>query len=144
MARSTPPMTDWWRSLRRSWRPWSASKIKLSVAGLDLYAVAGLDLPFEQIGGQGIEQQILDRALERAGAELRVVTFAGEQLPRARFQRERNLLLREPLLETAQLDVHDAQDLFLVEAVEDDDVVHAIEKLGTELSAQFGAHLLLK
>ena len=50
----------------------------------------------------------------------------------------RELLLRQALLQPLQLDVHDARQVLLVEAVEDDDVVHAVEELGPEMRLQLG------
>ena len=53
------------------------------------------------------------------------------------------MLLRQPLHHAAQLDVHNPFQLRLVEAVEDDDVVQAVEELRPEVLAQFRLHLVL-
>src|SRR4051812_29512672 len=90
---------------------------------------------------QGILQQALDRAFERSSTESRVVTLGCEHFSGSRCQLERELSLSEQLLEPLELQVDDMLNLLLAERTEDDDVINAVEKLGTEVLTQSAQHL---
>jgi hypothetical protein len=45
-------------------------------------------------------------------------------------------LFREALADAVELEIDNGGDLFALEAVEDDDLVDAIEKLGAEMTTQ--------
>ena len=62
-----------------------------------------LKLSTKQLRRERVEQVFLNRAFERAGAELRVVAFAGEQLLRGGIHVEREILLREALFQSPEL-----------------------------------------
>src|SRR5262245_734636 len=79
---------------------------------------------------------VLEHALEGARAVHRVVAALGEPVLRAVGQLERELAVLEALGESGELDVEDGPDLGLIQGVEDDDVVDAIEELGPEVTAQ--------
>ena len=85
----------------------------------------------------------LDGALEGARAELRVVAFLREELPRGLIHVEGEVLLREAFLHADELHLDDARNLRFVEAVEDDDVIDAVEEFGAEVRLEFDLHLLL-
>jgi len=57
------------------------------------------------------------------------------------FQAE--LLLGQAFFQAVQLDLDNMRELLLVEAMENDDVIHAIEELGPEVRAQFGPNQAL-
>ena len=86
---------------------------------------------------------LLDCALQGPRAELRIVSFLGEKTPCAGIQFQRQVLLRKPLLQTRELDVHNRVQLLLGKAVKDDNIVNAVEELGPEEAAQFDFHALL-
>jgi beta-galactosidase len=109
----------------------------------DLDLVARLEFTRQQLGRERVEQMFLNRALERARAELRIVAFAGQQLLRGGVHVEREILLREALLQPAKLDVHDARQFAFVEALENDHVVHAVQEFRAEMFFQLGHHLVL-
>ena len=66
----------------------------------------------------------LDGAFERAGAELRIVAFLGQiSAWRRRPTSMASCCWASRCFEALQLDFDDGGDLFLVQAVENDDVV---------------------
>src|SRR5205814_5742513 len=91
--------------------------------GGNLDRVARLEFPLEQSEGQRIEESFLNGSLQRPRAELRVIAVARQELFGGLVQVEGQLLLRQALLQAFELNLHDLRELFLVEAVEDDDVV---------------------
>ncbi len=76
---------------------------------------------------------LLDRALERPRAVDRVETGLGELREGAVSNFEPHLELRQSLLEVTQLDLRDVPDVLLVQRVEHDDLVDAVDELGPEL-----------
>jgi hypothetical protein len=51
-------------------------------------------------------------------------------------------LLRKAFLKAANLDFHDMGQFLLVEALENDDVVHAVQEFGAEMAFQLGHDLV--
>ena len=86
----------------------------------------------------------LNGAFERARAELRVVAFLGQQLLRSGVHVQRELLLCEAFLQLLQLDVHDTRQFLLVEALENDHVVHAVQKFRAEMPFQLRHNFLFQ
>ena len=64
-----------------------------------------------------------------------VVAFAHEPLLRLVGQRDEDLPLFEPLQQTLHLDVDDGLHLLAIERMEHDDLVDAIDELGSEVPA---------
>src|SRR6266404_88600 len=114
-------------------------KLQLSIVRHDFDAVAGLEFSEEEFGGEGVEDEVLEGAFEGAGAKLGVETFLGDELFGGAIYAEAELLLSAAFFQALELDLDDLTELFFVEAVEDNDVVHAIEEFGAEVGAQFVA-----
>src|SRR6185312_5414829 len=55
---------------------------------------------------------------------------------------DRQLAIRQQLIQTVELKIHDARDLLLAQRSEHDYVIHAIQELGPELLTQHRDHLL--
>ena len=55
-------------------------KLQLAVTGHHFDAVTWFEFAPKQLRSQRVQQAVLDRPLERAGAELRVKSFLGNQL----------------------------------------------------------------
>ena len=55
-------------------------ELQFAVAGDHLDAIARFEFAAEEFRGQRVQQAVLDSPLDRAGAELRVETFLGNQL----------------------------------------------------------------
>src|SRR5258707_15855570 len=91
-------------------------------------AVARFEFTQEQLGGERVQHQVLDGPLQRARPKLRIKSLFGNQQSGGAVQFETELLLREAFLQSLKLDFHDAGELFFVEAVKDDNVIHAIQK----------------
>jgi hypothetical protein len=53
-------------------------KLEFAVVSYDLDSVARLEIANEELRGQRIEQEILNRPLQRPGPELRVIAFFGD------------------------------------------------------------------
>ena len=52
---------------------------EFAVAGEDFDAVAGFEFAEEEFGGERVEDEVLDGALERAGTELGIEAFFRDQ-----------------------------------------------------------------
>lgn len=100
------------------------NQVVVCECGLDF--VAGGKFAVEQIEAEWVEDLALDDAFERACAVCGVVALASEE--RLGFVRERDaqVLLFQPIQEPLELDIHDAAELHVVEAVEDDDFVDPV------------------
>ena len=74
----------------------------------------------------------LDRAAQRPGAHGRVVALLDEQLARVVRQLDDDAVLAHLLADALHHQVDDLEDLDLLELVEDDDLVDAVQELGPE------------
>ncbi len=88
--------------------------------------IARFEFAIEQFEGEGIEDEFLNRAFQRARAELRIESLARQKFFRGLIDLQNKLLLRQPLLQSLQLDFDNFCQLFFIKAVKDDDVVDAI------------------
>ena len=104
----------------------------VSLIGLPVADLAGQDLL-----GQRVLHLLLDHALQGPRAVGRVVALVGEPRARRVVQLQGELAVGEQLLQPADLDVDDRRHLIAPQAVEQDDLVDAVQELGPEL----GAHL---
>src|SRR5207237_977545 len=82
----------------------------------------------------------LDDALERPGAVRRVIAGPDQVRPGGVGQFQRDLPLRQPLSQAAELDFDDLLQLGLVQGVEDDHLVDPVEKLRPEVSPHLLQH----
>ena len=102
-------------------------------------ALAGLEIAVEELHGERVKQIFLDGALEGTRSELGVVAFLGDEFGSGWVDFEEEALFCEALADFAELDVDDFGELSFVEAVEDDDVVDAVEEFGAEMGLELGA-----
>jgi hypothetical protein len=87
--------------------------------------LAFADFAFQNVDAKRIEDFFLNRALERARAVSRIITFARDQLLGRIRKVERDLLLLEPFRQTAQLNFNDVFEFAFTESLTNDHVVHA-------------------
>src|SRR5882724_4257350 len=98
----------------------------------------------QQLERNRILQQPLNGPLEGPGPEDRIVPLLGEELPGLRRDLEPEVAVGEQPLEVAQLELDDSQDVLPAQLMEDDHVVHPIQKLGPEVVPELVAHPLLE
>ncbi len=87
--------------------------------------------------------QALDRAEQRPGAHRRVVALLDEELLRLLRELDRCAVHRHLIAQPLHLDVDDAEDLVLLELVEDDDLVDPVQELRAEHLLQLTHHARL-
>src|SRR5262245_19639645 len=75
----------------------------------------------------------LNRAFERSCAVIRVITRVHQVLFGGAGQLELNVALGESMAKSIELNLHNLLQVFLRERVEDDDFIHAVEKLRPEV-----------
>src|SRR5690606_37761503 len=115
----------------------------LVFAGVHEDGVALVEPALEHFLGQRVLHQPLDGPPQRPGAELRIVAFLDQQLLGRLGELHVHAPLRELLGQVGQHDVDDPPDVFLVQRVEHDDLVDAVQELGPERAAQLVHDLLL-
>src|SRR5215470_9504630 len=108
----------------------------LSVFDRDLGGVARLDLVFQDPLRERVHDLFLDEPLQRPRAERRVVPAGRQRLLRLVRPRQGDAPVRDRPGEPLELDLDDLRDLLARQAVENDDVVDAVEELRTEVAAQ--------
>ena len=96
---------------------------------------------FEQVAahdlfGDAVDHLALDEALERTGAEHRVVAVDGQRLHGRRGNVERDATVVQALAHVGQLQLHDGLDVADRQGVERDDVIDTVEELGAERGSQ--------
>ena len=106
-------------------------------------AVLIVDLAGEDLSTERGLELLLQQPLERARAVDRVVAGVREVLERRVGELDLDLALRQPRPQPAELDLDDLLELLARQAVEDDDLVDAVEELGPEVLAQRLEHLAL-
>src|SRR6266550_6739652 len=135
---SPPPRVPTSRSLstgkrRRGCLPEGQLALRIAV---DDDVVSLVEPALENGEGEGVLQETLDRALQRSGAERRIVALCRQDFTCRRSELERELPVGEQILEPLQLQVDDVLDLLLAEWSEDDDVVDSVEEFRTEMLTQ--------
>ena len=106
------------------------------LVGVDDDVVAVQHFAVENLHGQRILHQLLDRALQRARAEIRIVAFGEEQLFRGVGELERNLAVGQQAAHVFEPQLDDLDQLLFAQRAEDDDVVDAVQELGPEVRVQ--------
>ena len=81
-------------------------------------------------------QFALDGPLERSGAVHRVVAHTGEPVEGIGIELECQLLVVEPLGQAPHLQFHDLAQFLLLEAVEDDRFIQAVEEFRAEVGTE--------
>src|SRR5580693_8474167 len=94
------------------------------------------DLAGEQLDGERVDDEPLDRPLQRTGAELRVEPLAGEEGPGPLGRPDLDPAVLHPALHERELEVDDPLDLRFPERVEHDEVVEPVEELRPEERAE--------
>jgi hypothetical protein len=103
--------------------------------------IAVFEAAFEDGEGQRVEEVLLDGAFEGPRAEDGIeVGVVGKVAGGVVGDSEVDVLLREAFDDALELDFDDLIKLRGVETVEDDDLVDAVEELGTEELLQAVAH----
>ena len=97
---------------------------------------AGAEATFEDGHGERVLQAALDGALERASAVIRIVTDLRQVLPCRFAYLQGEASSSHTMGDLAQLDIHNARQVFACKRVEDDDLVYAVEKFGPEVGLQ--------
>src|SRR5262249_1619520 len=103
--------------------------------GGDHGALAVLDAPRKNERGERILHRFLDHPLERPGAVGRIPALLGEPFACGGLEHDRDLAILEQLYEPPHLDVDDAAHLRTLEAMEQDDLVDAVEELRPQTRA---------
>jgi len=99
---------------------------------LDSDAVAGLDVATEHFLGHRVFDVFLHSASHGAGAVGRVVAFGDEEILRGGVEREVNVLGLDAFDHLRNFEVHDFDEVGLLEGVENNDVVEAVDELRFE------------
>src|SRR6187551_1256506 len=108
-------------------------------AHVDPHRLAGTELAGEDAPRQWVLEMALDRAAERPRAVQRVVALPREQRERGIGHLEGEARLRHPSLDVRHEQPDDLAQLRLVERLEDDDLVDAVEELRPEVVAELEA-----
>ena len=113
--------------------------IQVSRSGDDHFAVlmiqlhAGSGLSAQHGPGHGVLQVFLDQAFEGPSAELGIVAGGGDVVHQGLRPAEFDAFFPHAAGQLGQLDLHDLADVGLAEAVEDDDVVQAVQEFRPEI-----------
>src|SRR5215210_812931 len=81
---------------------------------------------------KGVLDVASDSPCQRSSTELRVVALLGEELLGGVGDLDLDALALEVLVQAGEHDVHDLQHVLLGERLEDDDLIHPVEELGSE------------
>src|SRR5437867_13387336 len=98
--------------------------------------LAFADFAFEDVDAEWIENFFLNREPERTRAVNRIVPFAREQFLSGIGKIKRDLLLVEPVRQSAKLDFDDLFKVVFGEPIKNDDLINSVEKFGTKMCAQ--------
>src|SRR6267378_4959855 len=111
-------------------------EVELVVLATHTDGGAGWQLSTQDEFGEGVLEQPLDRALERAGPERRVEAAFHQQLGGLGGDVEVDFLGTQSLLDQPQQDSHDRPHVLARERVEHDHVVDAIQEFRVERALQ--------
>src|SRR5258708_26045289 len=111
-------------------------ELDLAALGVNVDGVALLVLAGEHLVRERVEDELLDRPLDRPRPIDRVVALVRDGRLGGRGELDVDLPLLEPLRERLELELDDRFELLLGEAVEDHGLVDPVEELRPELPAQ--------
>ena len=97
--------------------------------------VAFEEFAIEDFQAERVEDFALDNSLQRAGSVGGVVAFLGEEFPGGIIESQRQVLFLQAGQEGLELGIHNARDLGGIEPGEDNDLINAVQELGTEMAA---------
>jgi len=104
----------------------SFAECNLPFGNADDDAVAFGKFPGQNIPGQGIQNQLLQRPFERPRAVNRAIALFGYIFFRRVCQFKRELTLGQPLVDQPELDADNPVNVVQRQTVEHDDVVDAV------------------
>ena len=107
-----------------------------AVRGIREHPIPGLDAAADNFLRERIQNMRLYRALERARAVIRIISFFHDELFERRRKRERNLPLLHPFCHAHKLQFHDPLNNAAAERRENNNLVQAIQKFRTEMARQ--------
>ena len=111
-------------------------------AGRDFSGIAVLDLSRQDQFRERILDGALDHTLQRPRAIGWIVTAVREPSSRLGIEVERDLAILQELLKPLQLNIDNRAHLFAPQAVEEQDIVDAVQKFGPEMRAHHGHDLV--
>lgn len=103
---------------------------------IDAYGGAFRVFAGEDGHAERVEQVMLNRSLEGAGAIHGVIAVVCYQLCSGIGELHLEAAGGQSLAHTLELNADDVFEVIGLQAVEDDDIVHTVEKLGAEVPAQ--------
>src|SRR5438552_3403834 len=103
---------------------------------MNVDGLAFADFAFENIDAERVENFSLNRASKRSRAVNRIISFARQQFLGGIGELERDLLLLQPFRQPAKLNLYDLFQIVFRQAVENDDLIDAIQKFWTEMRTQ--------
>src|SRR5882757_3812770 len=95
----------------------------------------------EDLQRQRVLHQLLDGALQRTRSEVGVVAYGEQQLFGGVGELERSFALGQQTPQVFETQLDDLHQLIFPQGTEDDNVIHAVEELGLEVSVQRVHHL---
>src|SRR5688572_12583641 len=111
-------------------------KAQLVSSHVHRYGVALTERAIEHAQSKRIQQPPLQGALERASPIDRIITLTDQEVFRGVTELDRDFAVAEAPQQPAQLNFDDLPDVFLLQRVEDHDLVDTVDELGTEVRAQ--------
>lgn len=108
----------------------------MTIRGVDADAISLLKFTVEDLETERIEDFSLDDSSQRASAVSGIIAFLDQESFGVIGELQANLSVAKALEEPLELEVDNLGDLPIIQTVEDDDLIDAIEKLGTEMRAQ--------
>src|SRR5690606_20549955 len=90
----------------------------------------------EDFFSQRIFQVFLNRPVQRPCAKLLVIAFVGKKLLRGLCQFQGEAKGRQTLQHSLHQDVDDLEDVFLIQAIEDDHIIDTVEEFWRESALQ--------
>src|SRR5262245_19504976 len=101
---------------------------QLYTSRVRLQRVPLLDVPSQELLGQWILQVFLDRTTHRSSAVDWIVSLIDKQLHCAPIQVNLNILGAYPLNDFGHLEIHNLDEVVLLELVEDDHVIQPVQE----------------
>ena len=107
----------------------------MTIRGVDADAISLLKFTVEDLETERIEDFSLDDSSQRSSAVSGIIAFLDQESFGVIGELQANLSVAKALEEPLELEVDNLGDLPIIQTVEDDDLIDAIEKLGTEMRA---------
>ena len=121
-------------------RPLLEFEVLAGLVHVHIHDGTALPLAFQNLLGKRILQQALDRAAQRTGAERRVGALLRDELRRRGRQVDRHVLRDHALAQIGHHKLDNLSDLLVGERLEHDNLVDAVQELGSEQLLHLGHH----